>query len=152
MNISSAALPVVLAALASGVFALVGVVVTSLLAQRREHKTEWRQAKVEHYEEYMSALSAIVSGRSTPAAQDRYADAVNALALVAPIAVLDAVGAFQAEISIRNSARSDERHDALLSAAIRAMRDDTQPSRARTPPRTFKLLAPPPLVTDELRE
>lgn len=151
MNISSAALPAILAALASGVFALVGVVVASLLAQRREHETEWRQTKVEHYEEYMSALSAIVSGRSTPAAQERYADAVNALALVASPAVLDAVGVFQKEISIRNTARSDERHDFLLSAAIQAMRDDIQPSRTRTPSRAFSLLAPPPITADARR-
>jgi hypothetical protein len=46
MTISSAELRAILAALASGVFALAGVVVTSILGQRREHETEWRQMKV----------------------------------------------------------------------------------------------------------
>ncbi|MFL9996742.1 hypothetical protein PQR34_35420 [Paraburkholderia sediminicola] len=146
MNISSATLPAILAALASGVFALVGVIVTSFLAQRREHETEWRQTRAAHYQEYVSALSAIVSGRSTPAAQERYADSVNALALVAPPAVLDAVDAFQKEISIRNTERDDVRHDPLLSAAIQAMRDDIQPTSIRNPPRAFRLLAPPPVA------
>jgi hypothetical protein len=95
MSLNSIAFPAILAALASGVFALVGVIVTSVLAQRREHEANWRQTKIEHYQEYVTALSNIVSGRSTPAAQERYADAVNALALVASSAVLDAVHAFQ---------------------------------------------------------
>lgn len=141
---NAAVLSAVLAALASGLFALVGVVITSTLAQKREHTSDWRQVKMERYQEYIAALSAIVSGRSTPAAQERYADAVNALTLVASPAVLDAVQAFQREISYRNTERSDERHDALLSAAIWAMRTDVQPGTVHAPPRAFKLLAPPP--------
>lgn len=144
MNLSSVALPAILAALASGVFALVGVIVTSALAQRREHEADWRQTKIEHYQEYVTALSNIVSGRSTPAAQERYADAVNALALVASPQVLDAVDAFQREISYRNSKRSDTRHDALLSEVMHAMRKDVQPRRIKNRHRAFQFLAPPP--------
>lgn len=141
---NAAVLSAVLAALASGLFALVGVVITSTLAQKREHASDWRQVKIDRYQEYIAALSAIVSGRSTPAAQERYADAVSALTLVASPTVLDAVQAFQREISYRNTERSDERHDALLSAAIWAMRTDIQPGTVHAPPRAFKLLAPPP--------
>ena len=144
MNLNSVALPAILAALASGLFALVGVIVTSALAQRREHEADWRQTKIAHYQEYVTALSNTVSGRSTPAAQERYADAVNALALVASLAVLDAVHAFQKEISYLNAARSDERHDVLLSAVMQAMRTDVQPSGNMNPPRTFRFLSPPP--------
>lgn len=145
MNLSSVVLPAILAALASGVFALVGVIVTSALAQRREHEADWRQTKVDHYQEYVTALSNIVSARSTPAAQERYADAVNALALVASPAVLDAVIAFQREISYRNTERSDERHDMLLSDVMHAMRKDVQPRRIKDRRREFRFLAPPPL-------
>lgn len=148
MNLSSVALPAILAALASGVFALVGVIVTSALAQRREHEADWRQTKIEHYQEYVTALSNIVSGRSTPAAQERYADAVNALALVASPAVLDAVNAFQQEISYRNTARSDARHDVLLSEVMHAMRRDLQPHHVKNPRREFHFLAPPPASTE----
>jgi hypothetical protein len=70
---NSAVVSAVLAALASGLFALVGVVVTSTLAQKREHASDWRQVKIDRYQEYMAALSAIVSGRSTPAAQQSQA-------------------------------------------------------------------------------
>lgn len=144
MNTSANVLAAIFAALASGVFALAGVIVTARLTQRREHETEWRQTKIEHYQEFISALSGIVSGRSTPAAQERYADAVNALTLVAPSTVLDAVHAFQAEITYRNSDRSDERHDALLNAAIQVMRNDIQPTGSRSPIRELRFLAPPP--------
>ncbi|MEI7294412.1 hypothetical protein WCQ02_19910 [Paraburkholderia tropica] len=148
MNLDSVALPAILAALASGVFALVGVIVTSALAQRREHEADWRQTKIEHYQEYVTALSNIISGRSSPAAQERYADAVNALSLVASPEVLDAVHAFQREISYRNTARSDARHDALLSEVMHAMRNDVQPSRIKNPSREFLFLAPPPMSAD----
>ncbi len=76
------------------------------------------------------------------------ADAVNALALVASPVVLDAVNAFQREISYRNSERSDERHDALLGDVIQAMRNDVEPSRVKNPRREFRLLAPPPKDAD----
>ncbi|WP_431822016.1 hypothetical protein [Burkholderia sp. F1] len=69
---------------------------------------------------------------------------MNALALVASPAVLDAVHAFQAEIAYRNNNPSDERHDTLLNTAIRAMRDDIQPSGSRAPFRELSFLAPPP--------
>lgn len=152
MEFNSVALPAILAALASGIFALVGVVVTSVLAQRREHEADWRQTKVEHYQEYVTALSNIISGRSTPAAQERYADAVNALALVASPAVLDAVNAFQREISYRNSERSDARHDALLSEVVHAMRKDVQPNRIENRHREFRFLAPPPVRNESEAE
>ncbi|MBR8317343.1 MULTISPECIES: hypothetical protein [Burkholderia cepacia complex] len=143
---SAAVFPVILAALASGVFALVGVIVTARLTQHREHEAAWRQTKIEHYQEFMVALSGVVSGRSTPSAQERYADAVNSLALVASPAVLDAVHAFQAEITYRNRNRSDVQHDALLNAVIQAMRNDIQPSGSRAPIRELNFLAPPPLI------
>jgi hypothetical protein len=148
MNVSLVVWPAILAALASGVFALIGVMVTSILAQRREHEADWRQTKIEHYQEFVTALSNIISGRSTPAAQERYADAVNALALVASPAVLDAVHAFQREISYLNRARSDARHDALLSEVMHAMRTDIQPNRIKNPRCEFHFLAPPPVSAD----
>lgn len=145
MDTSATVLTAIFAALASGLFALVGVIVTSRLTQRREHEAAWRQTKIEHYQEYISALSAMVSGRRTAPDQDRYADAVNALALVASPAVLDAVHAFQAENSCRNTERSQERHDALLNVTIQVMRADIQPRGSRAPTRDLYLLAPPPI-------
>lgn len=148
MTPNAITLSAVIAALASGGFALLGVVVTSVLAKRREHEADWRKTKIEHYQEYVTALSGIISGRSTPTAQERYADAVNALALVASPAVLNAVHAFQNEISYRNTSRSDERHDELLHHALLAMRDDVQPARDSKGSLAFRFLAPPPTKSE----
>jgi hypothetical protein len=68
---------------------------------------------------------------------------VNVLTLVGSPAVLDAVNAFQREISYRNTARSDAQHDALLSDVLRAMRKDVQPSRIKNPRRELHFVAPP---------
>lgn len=148
MNLNPITLSAIAAALASGGFALLGVVVTSILAKRREHESDWRKTKIEHYQEYVAALSGIISGRSTPAAQERYADAVNALAFVASPPVLNAVHAFQSEISYRNSTRSDERHDSLLRSVLLAMRSDVQPIKGREESLSFRFLAPPPIDSE----
>lgn len=118
----------VITALAAGLFAILVAVVTYVLTKKREHEADWRKARLEHYREFVAALSGVVRGRSTPVAQARYADAVNALTLVAPPAVLKALYAFQDEISYRNTKRSDEKHDQLLAALLREMRLDIQPS------------------------
>ncbi|WP_322056516.1 hypothetical protein [Paraburkholderia sp. J63] len=102
----------------------------------------------------MGALSGMVSGRATPAAQERYADAVNRLTLVAPPAVLKAVYAFQDEISYRNTHKSDKAHDRLLSVVIHAMRNDVQPRKmADREPAPFRLLdVPPPTAYQQKRQ
>ena len=68
----------------TGCLAIVGVILTSYLTRKREHDADWRKTKLEHYREYVAALSGVIEGRSIPAAaHERYADALNALALVA---------------------------------------------------------------------
>lgn len=141
---NTSAISAIIAAVAAVLATLAGAVVNSFLTKRRDHESAWRQTKIEHYQKYMAALSSIVSGRATPEGQERYADAVNALSLIASRAVLDAALAFQAEISYMNKARSDERHDALLRAVIQAMRDDIQPPGQESQIPSLKLLAPPP--------
>ncbi|AQW29464.1 hypothetical protein ACKZDW_20960 [Ralstonia syzygii subsp. celebesensis] len=119
-----------LTAVATGLFTLLVAVVTYLLTKKREHEADWRKAKLEHYREYIAALSGITEGRSTPTGHARYSDAVNSMALIAPPAVLAAVYAFQDEISCRNTARSDEAHDRLLANVLLAMRRDVHPNSA----------------------
>lgn len=92
--------------------------------RKREHESDWRKAKLEHYREYVAALAGVAQGRSAPTAQARYADAVNSLTLVAPPAVLKALYAFQDEISCRNTARSDEVHDRLFASLLAEMLRD----------------------------
>lgn len=137
--------PVVISAVASVCGAIIAVIVTYILTKRREHEGDWRKLKFAQYQEFVLALSGIVNERSTFAGQARYSDAVNSMALIAPMNVLHALTAFQSEISFRNEHRSDERHDQLLDPLFRAMRADIHPHRTTDPAEyTFKLLGVPP--------
>lgn len=151
-NINAITLASVIAALASGLFALVGVVVTSILAKRREHETEWRKTRLEHYREYVVALSGITQGRLVSAqAHERYADAVNSLMLVAPPLVLETLYALLAETASQN--RSGEVHDRFLNNLLTAMRSDVQPvGSADIAPPPFRLTTVPPLTYREKLE
>jgi hypothetical protein len=136
---------VIITAGASAVTAIVAVIVTYVLTKKREHEADWRRLKFNQYQEFILALSGIVSGRSTSEGHLRYADAVNSMALVASWNVLSALRAFQNEISYINNQRSDERHDQFLNVLLHAMREDIQPNRLSSDASfSFRLMAPPP--------
>jgi len=129
----------------SALTAIVTVWITSALARRREHEGDWRKLKLAQYQEYIAALSGVVVGRVTPEAQRRYADAVNAMVLIASVPVLNALRAFQAEISFMNEGRSITEHDKILDVLVRVMREDVQPASAHdNPDWPFRLLGLPP--------
>lgn len=113
----------------SAVTAILTILITSALTRRREHEADWRKLKLAQYQEYVLALSGVVRERATANAQRRYADAVNSMALIAPITVLSALKAFQREISYKNENRTDAEHDRLLAILIRAIRADVHPDR-----------------------
>jgi hypothetical protein len=136
--------PSVITAVISGAAALVVAAMSYALSKRREREAEWRKVKLEHYREYIAGLSGIVNDRATPASQARYSDAVNALFLVAPGSVLRALRTFQKEIAVSNKNRSDERHDALLSELVRAIRLDIHPGRVDDSDLSFQVLGVPP--------
>ncbi len=83
--------PVVFSAVLWFAGGLLGAVLTYILTGRKEHAADWRKLKFEQYREFILALSGIVEGRSTDAAQLRYADAANAMMLVAPASVYQAL-------------------------------------------------------------
>lgn len=129
----------------SAVSAIIAVIITYVLTKRREHEADWRKLKFGQYQEFVLALSGTVRERATPEAHCRYADAVNSMSLVAPVRVLSALNAFQAEITYINNQRSDERHDELLAALLRAMRADIHPGHlAGDKSFPFRLLSIPP--------
>ena len=117
----------VLAAMVSGVVALVAAAVTYVLTKKRDREAEWRKLKLDYYRELVAAISGIVGRRSTPPAQARFADALNNLILVAPKEVILKLYAFWDEI--REKELDKTRHDELLSDLIRAIRRDIQPGR-----------------------
>jgi hypothetical protein len=95
--------------------------------RRRDRELEWRKLKLEHYKEYIAALSGIAGRRSTPEAQARYSDAFNSLILVAPAPVLKLLYAFNEETRISNAARTPEGYEKLQNALLRELRRDIHP-------------------------
>ncbi len=111
--------------------------------KRRERDADWRKFKLDHYKEYILALSGVVGQRSTAAAQTRYSDAVNFMTLVAPSAVLQALYDFQDEIRIGNQNKSEARHDETLAQLLREIRADVHPSRPDDRAIIFRLMDAP---------
>ena len=109
---------------ASGAIVLAGA--TYWFTKKREREAELRKEKLEHYKDFVASLSGIASGESTPESQRAFSRACNKLNLIAPQAVIRALQDFQQEIKITNDARSDERHDRLMSNLFYEMRKDLQ--------------------------
>lgn len=107
---------------ASGAFAL--AVTTYWLTKKREREAELRREKLEHYKDFVTSLSGVISGESTPEGQRAFSRACNKLNLVAPQSVLVALQAFQQEIKVTNSSKSTERHDKLMSELFYEIRKD----------------------------
>jgi hypothetical protein len=114
-----------------------------LFAKRRERDAEWRKLKLDHYKEFVSALSGVVGERSNAATQARFSDAINAMVLVAPPPVLRALYAFHDEVRVGNKSRSQDGHDRTLKALLEDIRRDVHPSTPDDSGITFRLLDAP---------
>ncbi|MDQ2773209.1 MAG: hypothetical protein M3Y54_22215 [Bacteroidota bacterium] len=119
---------------------------TYYLSKRREQEIEWRKLKLEHYRAYLAALSGVVSSRSTPDNQLKYADAANNIQLVAPEIVLTALYKFQDVIKLSNNAVSIGAHDKALTELLHAMRADVHPNLTRKHGLQFQLFDIPATV------
>ena len=124
--------------------AILAVVVTYILTKKREHEGDWRKLKFSQYQEFILALSGTVSERATAEARSRYADAINSMALVAPLKVLQALSEYQDEISsaIRENRKPDDGYK-LLSALFHTMREDIQPRIGNDANFQFRLMSAP---------
>ncbi|MGH9968079.1 MAG: hypothetical protein ACREBG_09640 [Pyrinomonadaceae bacterium] len=97
-------------------------------------EAEWRTQKLAHYRELLGALSdAAIHGINHDRAQERFANAFNTVALVAPQGVIDALLAFHDEIKSSNPNPSLERHDELLVQLMLEIRRDIGVSPADDP-------------------
>lgn len=129
--------------------AVITAIITYVLTKRRERESDWRKLRLDLYREFVLAISGVVKERATEERHQRYADAVNSMSLVAPMAVLTALDNFQREISYINKNRSDERHDHLFSDLIKAMRKDIHPYLVTADKNfNFRLLSIPPENTN----
>jgi hypothetical protein len=116
------------AEVATSVIAAAGAVVLAgasyWFTKKREREAELRKEKLEHYKDFVSSLSGIISGESTAEGQRAFSRACNRLNLVAPQGVLEALQAFQQEIKVSNKGRSNSRHDQLMSELFFQIRKD----------------------------
>lgn len=134
----------ILVAFISAATALIVAAASYWFNKRRDREAEWRKLKLDHYKEYVAALSGVVGSRSTPATQARYADAVNSMTLVAPPSVLRALYALQDEIRFSNKNRTKQKDDAALSALLMEIRRDVHPKPPRDKETGFRLMDVPP--------
>jgi len=93
------------------------------LHKRAERKTALQQRKTAHDQELLNALSDLaVDGTNKEKANQRFANAANTIALVAPQYVIDALMQFHDEVKFSNPNRSPEGHDTALKALLLAIR------------------------------
>lgn len=131
-------------ALIAAVTAISVAALSYLFTKRREREAEWRKLKLDHYKEFVAALSGVVGERSNAATQARFSDAINAMVLVAPSAVLRALYAYHDEVRVGNKSRSQDGHDRVLKDLLREIRRDVHPSAPDDSSITFRLLDAPP--------
>jgi len=67
---------------------------TYYFAKKREREAELRREKLKHYKDFVTCLSGIVEGESTPEAQQRFALSSTKLNLVGSQQVIDALNAY----------------------------------------------------------
>ncbi len=77
--------PVLVAIISAAASLLIVAAITFFLTltKRKEREAEWRKQKLEHYREFLDALSGTAGTDSTPDAQRRWARASNTIGLVA---------------------------------------------------------------------
>jgi hypothetical protein len=114
----------ILVAVTSAAASIAAAAITFFLTKRKEREAEWRKQKLEHYREFLDALSGTVGTDSTPEGQRRWARATNTIGLVASQTVLLALRRFQDAIARSNPDPSQEAHDRALNQLMLAIRMD----------------------------
>jgi hypothetical protein len=104
--------------------AVVVAALTFYFTKRHQLESEWRQKKLDHYKQLLSAISDLATDGDQHEAANRFAATVNTIALVAPQRVITALMTFQDEITIANKNKTQEAHDRLLIELILAIRKD----------------------------
>ncbi|MEN3809896.1 hypothetical protein ABH309_18535 [Chromobacterium piscinae] len=123
----------ILVAVISSAASIVVAAVAFFLTKRKEREAEWKKQKLEHYREFMDALSGTVGSDSTSEEERRWTRAANAIGLVASHRVLLALWQFQDAIARSNPNPSRKAHDEALNKLMFAIRFDLQISPADDP-------------------
>jgi hypothetical protein len=115
----------IVTAIISSSGAIILAALSFFLTKRYERLTEWRQKKLDHYKQLLSAISDLaVDGIDKEEANKRFSFTVNTIALVAPQKVITALMNFHQEIKYTNKNFTRERHDQLLIELVLAIRRD----------------------------
>lgn len=123
----------ILVAVISAAASLAVAAITFSLTKRKERDAEWRKQKLEHYREFLDALSGVVGSDATPEGQRRWAKATNTIGLVASQQVLLALRLFQDVTAKSNPNPSSEAHDRVLNKLMLAIRADLEVTPADDP-------------------
>lgn len=118
----------IIAAVVSAIATVAVALLTYVLTKRREQEAEWRKLRLERYQQYLAAFSAVVRTKPTSDDRERYADAANNLSLMAPPTVLRALYRFQDAVSRLGEGIPQAEAEEAASALLHAMRADVQPA------------------------
>lgn len=116
-------IPILVSAISAAASIAVAAI-TFFLTKRKEREAEWRKQKLEHYRNFLEALSGTVGTDATPGGQLSWAKACNTIGLVASQSVLKALWQFQDAIARSNPNPSLEAHDRCLNQLMLAIRAD----------------------------
>jgi hypothetical protein len=115
----------VIIAVISALGSIAAALMSYHFSRKREIEADWRNQKLLSYKELLSSLSdAAIHGINHNQAQERFANAFNTIALVAPQPVLNCLLEFHDEIRVGNPNSSQERHDSLLCRLVLEIRKD----------------------------
>ena|SRR3972149_2817421 len=127
----------IIVAIISACASIVVAALSFALNKRAERKAALQQRKVTHYQELLNALSDLaVDGTDKEKANQRFANAVNTIALVAPQYVIEALMRFHDEVKFSNPNKSQEGHDRALKELLLAIRKSLE-LPFRDDPQTF---------------
>lgn len=113
---------VVVVAIVSVAGSIVVAALTFWLNTIQKRRDDLRQRKLERYQELLETISDLAVRGTDDETNARYATAFNTIGLTAPQFVIEALLAFQDQISVANQNQSQDRHDALLSQLVLEMR------------------------------
>lgn len=125
--------PPIIVAIVTGICSILIAIGSFYWTKKKERDADWRKQKLEHYREFLDALSGIVGTDSTPDGQKRWTRACNTLVLVASQAVIAALMQYQQTTARNNPNSSHEEHDQSLNKLILAIRKDLDISPADDP-------------------
>jgi hypothetical protein len=140
---------ILLAAAISGIVSIAGVVVSYWLSKRKEREADWRKLMLENYKEFTAALSGFLEGRNiTDVERERFADASNAMNLVASAKTTSVLYAFFQECLYANPSANRQRNNELISNLLLAMRRDINLSLNDAEVPRLRLMSITPKSTD----